>query len=64
MDQVRPEQLVSVNGGVGGPRHAVLGGSGALGIPRMATWAMVSVIVGWAVGWTGIGAWRMATRDT
>jgi hypothetical protein len=29
----------------------------------MPTWAMISVIVGWIVGWTGIGAWRMATRD-
>jgi len=24
----------------------------------------VSVIVGWIVVWTGLGAWRMATRDT
>jgi len=32
---------------------------GALGIPPMPTWAMISVIVGWSV----IGAWRMITRD-
>jgi hypothetical protein len=29
----------------------------------MPTWAMISVIIGWLVAWTGIGAWRMATRD-
>ena len=28
--------------------------------PRL---AMISVIVGWIVGWSGIGAWRMMTRD-
>jgi hypothetical protein len=30
----------------------------------MPTWAMISVIVGWIVGWSAIGAWRMLTRDT
>jgi len=24
---------------------------------------MISVIVGWMVGWSLIGAWRMMTRD-
>jgi hypothetical protein len=24
---------------------------------------MITVIAGWIVGWTVIGAWRMATRD-
>jgi len=24
---------------------------------------MVSVIVGWMVGWSVLGAWRMMTRD-
>jgi len=24
---------------------------------------MVSVMVGWIVGWSGIGAWRMMNRD-
>jgi len=24
---------------------------------------MISVIVGWIVGWSGLGAWRMMTRD-
>ena len=39
------------------------GGQGALGFPPMPTWAMISVIAGWIVGWSGIGAWRMMTRD-
>jgi hypothetical protein len=64
MEQLRPAALISVNGvGHHGPGRAVLGGRGALGIPAMPTWAMISVIVGWIVAWTGIGAWRMATRD-
>jgi hypothetical protein len=29
----------------------------------MPTWAMISVIVGWILCWSGIGAWRMMTRD-
>ena len=37
----------------------LFGGRGALGFPPMPTWAMISVIV----GWSGIGAWRMMTRD-
>ena len=41
----------------------LFGGRGALGFPPMPTWAMISVIVGWIVGWSGIGAWRMMTRD-
>ena len=44
-------------------RPAGLAGGGALGIPPMPTWAMITVIAGWIVGWTVIGAWRMATRD-
>ena len=32
--------------------------------PRpMPTWAIITVIVGWIVGWSVIGAWRMVTRD-
>jgi hypothetical protein len=62
MDQLRPAALISVTGHHG-PGRAILGGRGALGIPPMPTWAMVSVIVGWIVGWTGIGAWRRATWD-
>jgi hypothetical protein len=63
MDQLRPAQLFSAGGVHTGPRHAILGGRGSLDIPLMPTWAMITVIVGWIVGWTGIGAWRMATRD-
>lgn len=62
MEQLRPAALLSATGHHG-PGRTVLGGRGALGIPPMPTWAMISVIVGWIVAWTGIGAWRMATRD-
>jgi hypothetical protein len=70
LDQLRPAGLAGGSGPGGGPGHgggivgrAIFGGSGELGIPLMPTWAMISVIGGWIVGWTGIGAWRMATRD-
>jgi hypothetical protein len=66
MDQLRPAALAPPPGaraGGGGPGHLLLGGQGALGIPPMPTWAMISVIVGWIVGWSVIGAWRMMTRD-
>lgn len=62
MDQLRPIALGSVGGG-GGPGRALFGGRGALSIPPMPTWAMVAVIVGWIVGWSAIGAFRMARRD-
>jgi hypothetical protein len=57
MDQLRPAGLATTGG------RRIFGGHAALGIPPMPTWAMISVIVGWIVGWTVIGAWRMATRD-
>jgi hypothetical protein len=64
MDQLRPAALAPGTGpGPGGPGRALFGGRGALGIPPMPTWAMISVIVGWMVGWSVIGAWRMMTRD-
>lgn len=64
MDQLRPAALASGNAGAGGiPGQVLFGGRGALGIPPMPTWAMTAVIVGWIVGWSGIGAWRMKTRD-
>ena len=66
MDQLRPAALappVGAGGGGGGPGGLVFGGRAALGFPPMPTWAMISVIVGWIVGWSGIGAWRMITRD-
>jgi hypothetical protein len=60
MDQLRPAWLLS-----GSPGHGriLFGGRGALGIPPMPTWAMISVIVGWIVVWTAVGAWKMVTRD-
>jgi hypothetical protein len=67
MDQLRPAGLAPDNssggGGGPGPGRILFGGRGALGIPPMPTWAMISVIVGWIVGWSGLGAWRMMTRD-
>jgi hypothetical protein len=63
MDQLRPAGLASGNPGDGGGGGILFGGRGALGIAPMPTWAMISVIVGWIVGWSGIGAWRMMTRD-
>jgi hypothetical protein len=62
MDQLRPADLAAGSGG-GGPGHVLFGGHGSLGIPAMPTWAMITVIVGWLVGWSAIGAWRMMTRD-
>jgi hypothetical protein len=62
MAQLRPAGLASGTGG-GGPGHVLFGGRGSLNIPAMPTWAMITVIVGWIVGWSVIGAWRMATRD-
>jgi hypothetical protein len=62
MDQLRPAALAAASGeGRGG--GILFGGRGAIGFPPMPTWAMISVIVGWIVVWSGIGAWRMMTRD-
>ena len=64
MDQLRPAALAPATGGGPGPGGGLLfGGRGALNIPAMPTWAMISVIVGWIVIWSVIGAWRMMTRD-
>jgi hypothetical protein len=57
MDQLKPAALA------GGTRVGPGGGGGALGIPPMPTWAMITVIVGWIFGWSAIGAWRMVTRE-
>ncbi|HEV2255116.1 MAG TPA: hypothetical protein VGS06_18175 [Streptosporangiaceae bacterium] len=62
MDQLRPAALGAASG-QGGGGGILLGGRGAIGFPPMPTWAMISVIVGWIVGWSVIGAWRMITRD-
>lgn len=66
LDQLRPAGLGAAGAGgpgPGGPGHVLFGGRGVLGIPPMPTWAMIVVIVGWIVGWSVIGAWRMMTRD-
>ena len=66
LDQLQPAGLASGagGGGGGGPlQHFGAGGGAVGGIPPMPTWAMIFVIVGWIVGWSVIGAWRMATRD-
>ncbi len=62
LDQLRPAGLASGTGHAG-PGKMLFGGRGVLNIPPMPTWAMISVIVGWIVVWSVIGAWRMATRD-
>ncbi|MGH3184373.1 MAG: hypothetical protein ACRDOE_21050, partial [Streptosporangiaceae bacterium] len=63
MDQLRQAGLAPGTGGNGPAGRVLFGGRGALGIPPMPTWAMIAVIVGWIVGWSVIGAWRMMTRD-
>jgi ABC-type transport system involved in multi-copper enzyme maturation permease subunit len=64
MDQLRPAALAAASGpGQGGGGGILFGGRGAIGFPPMPTWAMVAVIAGWIVVWSGIGAWRMMTRD-
>jgi hypothetical protein len=65
LSQLRPAYLdtSSPQPGGGGPLHSIFGGV-VLRIPPMPTWAMISVIAGWIVGWSVIGAWRMSTRDT
>jgi hypothetical protein len=62
LDQLRPAGLASGAGGGGASSHFG-GGVGALGISPMPTWAMTLVIVGWIVGWSAFGAWKMGTRD-
>jgi hypothetical protein len=64
MDQLRPAALAAASGpGRDGGGGILFGGRAAIGFPPMPTWAMISVIVGWIVGWSGLGAWRMMTRD-
>jgi hypothetical protein len=62
MDQLRPTWLLG-SSDVGGLGNVVFGGQGVPRVPPMPTWAMIAVIVGWIVGWSAIGAWRMMTRD-
>ncbi|HEV2427600.1 MAG TPA: hypothetical protein VGS61_05220 [Acidimicrobiales bacterium] len=57
MAHIEPNALhVLGGGGGGGP------GGGPTMIPEATSWSIV-VIVAWIVVWTGLGAWRMATRD-
>ena len=55
MDQLKPAALA------GGAQVGPSGG--LLHLPPMPTWAMITVIAGWIIGWSAIGAWRMVTRD-
>jgi hypothetical protein len=55
MDQLKPAALA-------GGTH-IGPGPGALHMPPMPTWAMITVIAGWIIGWSAIGAWKMASRD-
>lgn len=57
MAHIEPHALPTVFGQGSGPR-----GQGVPLIPETTTWSWV-VIASWLVGWTGLGAWRMATRD-
>jgi ABC-type multidrug transport system permease subunit len=63
MDQLRPAALAAASSPGRGGGGILLGGRAAIGFPPMPTWAMISVIVGWIVVWSGLGAWRMLTRD-
>jgi hypothetical protein len=56
MDQLKPSALAG--GTQVGP-----GGGGLLHLPPMPTWAMITVIAGWIIGWSAVGAWKMTTRD-
>ena len=56
MDQLKPAALA-------GGQQVGPGGGVGLQVPPMPTWAMITVIAGWIIGWSAIGAWRMVTRD-
>lgn len=60
MDQLRPIVMSTVGVGGGGRHH---GSVSDVAVTGMAHWFMILVIVGWLVGWTVIGAYRMNTRD-
>jgi hypothetical protein len=62
LEQLRPIWALGSTGGNGGAGSSI-GGAGSLGIGPMPEWAMIVVIVGWAVAVTYLGAWKMANRD-
>ena len=57
MAQLKPAALAGGHG-VG------LGNGSSLHVPPMPTWAKITVIAGWIVVWSAIGAWKSVTRDT
>jgi hypothetical protein len=57
MDQLKPAALA------GGTTIGPGGGPRMLHVPPMPTWAMITVIASWIIGWSAIGAWKMTTRD-
>ena len=58
MDQLKPAALA------GGTTVGPGGGPHELHLPLMPAWFMAVVIGGWIIGWSVLGAWKMATRDT
>jgi hypothetical protein len=57
MAQLKPAALA------GGTTVGPEGGQRTVHLPPMPTWAMITVIAGWIIGWSVIGAWKMKTRD-
>jgi hypothetical protein len=56
MAHIEPSALPPVFGSNNGP-------NGVSDAVRESTPVAISVIVAWLVGWTALGAWRMAKRD-
>jgi hypothetical protein len=56
---LEPSSLGFVFGGGGGPG----GNQGTSQLVPESRTAAVFVIIAWMVGWTALGAWRMAKRD-
>ena len=57
MDQLKPAALL------GGTAVGPGGGPRVLHLPLMPDWFMAVVIGGWIIGWSVLGAWKMASRD-
>jgi hypothetical protein len=57
MGQLKPAAIT------GGNLITFQGGITATALPPMPTWALITVISGWIIGWSAIGAWKMITRD-